>query len=57
MTTEKQTRRKYTEEFMRDAVALATEQEYKEPEAARSLCIGDNYPDTEGLLPISEILY
>ena len=42
MTTEKRTRRKYTEDFKRDAVALVTEQGYKVPEAARSLGIGDN---------------
>jgi len=37
MTTEKRTRRKYTEDFM----ALVTEQGYKVAEAARSLDIGD----------------
>ena len=42
MTTEKRTRRKYTEDFKRDAVALVTEQGYKVSEAARSLGIGDN---------------
>ena len=42
MTTEKRTRRKYTEDFKRDAVTLVTEQGYKVPEAARSLGIGDN---------------
>lgn len=42
MTTEKRTRRKYTEEFKRDAVSLVTEQGYKIAEAARSLDIGDN---------------
>lgn len=42
MTTEKRTRRKYTEEFKRDAVALVTEQGYKVSEAARSLDINDN---------------
>ena len=42
MTTEKRTRRKYTEDFKRDAVALVMEQGYKIPEAARSLDIGDN---------------
>ncbi len=34
------TRRKYTEDFKRDAVALVTEQGYKVAEAARSLDIG-----------------
>lgn len=42
MKAEKRTRRKYTEDFKRDAVALVTEQGYKVPEAARSLGIGDN---------------
>jgi transposase len=42
MTTEKRTRRKYTEDFKRDAVALVTEQGYKTAEAARSLDINDN---------------
>ncbi len=42
MTTEKRTRRKYTEDFKRDAVALVTEQGYKTSEAARSLDINDN---------------
>ena len=42
MTTEKRTRRKYTEDFKRDAVALVTEQGYKISEAARSLDINDN---------------
>ncbi len=42
MTTEKRTRRKYTEEFKRDTVSLVTEQGYKISEAARSLDIGDN---------------
>ena len=42
MTTEKRTRRKYTEDFKREAVALVTEQGYKVSEAARSLDIGDN---------------
>jgi len=40
MTTEKRTRRKYTEDFKRDAVTLVTEQGYKVSEAARSLGIG-----------------
>jgi len=35
MPTEKTTRRKYTEDFKRDAVALVTEQGYKVSEAAR----------------------
>ena len=42
MTTEKRTRRKYTEDFKRDAVALVTEQGYKVSEAARSLDINDH---------------
>ncbi len=42
MKAEKQTRRTYTEDFKRDAVALVTEQGYKVTEAARSLGIGDN---------------
>lgn len=42
MTTEKRTRRQYTEDFKRDAVALVTEQGYKVSDAARSLGIGDN---------------
>lgn len=42
MTTEKGTRRKYTEDFKRDAVALVVEQGYKVAEAARSLDIGAN---------------
>jgi transposase len=42
MTTEKRARRKYTEDFKRDAVALVTEQGYKISEAARSLDINDN---------------
>ncbi len=42
MTTEKRTRRQYTEDFKRDAMALVTEQGYKVSEAARSLGIGDN---------------
>ena len=42
MTTETRKRRKYTEDFKRDAVALVTEQGYKPSEAARSLGIGDN---------------
>ena len=42
MTTEKRTRRQYTEDFKRDAVALVTDQGYKVTEAARSLGINDN---------------
>lgn len=42
MTTEKQTRRKYPEEFKREAVALITEQGYRVSEAARSLDVGEN---------------
>jgi len=42
MKAEKRTRRKYTEDFKCDAVALVTEQGYKVTEAARSLGIGDN---------------
>jgi len=39
MTTKNRTRRKYTEDFKRDAVALVTEQGYKVSEAGRSLGI------------------
>lgn len=42
MTTQKRTRRNYTEDFKRDAVTLVTEQGYKTSEAARSLDINDN---------------
>ncbi len=42
MKAEKRTRRKYTEDFKRDAVVLVTEQDYKVTDAARSLGIGDN---------------
>ena len=42
MTTETRMRRNYTEDFKRDAVALVTEQGYKDSEAARSLDVGDN---------------
>jgi len=42
MTTGTRTRRKYTEDFKRDAVALVIEQSYKVAEAARSLDIGAN---------------
>ena len=41
MTTETRKRREYTEDFKRDAVALATDQGYKVSEAARSLGIGE----------------
>ena len=37
MTTGKRARRKYTEEFKREAVALVTEQDYKISKAARSM--------------------
>jgi transposase len=40
MTTE--TKRKYTEDFKREAVALVTEQGYSIAQAARSLDIGAN---------------
>jgi transposase len=42
MTTEKKTRRKFPEEFKREAVALVTEQGYRVSEAARSLDVGEN---------------
>jgi transposase len=42
MAKEKKIRRKYTEDFKRDAVALVTEQGYKVSEAAMSLGINDN---------------
>lgn len=42
MTTEKRTRRTYTLDFKRDAVALVTEQGYALSQAARSLDINDN---------------
>jgi len=42
MAKEKKIRRKYTEDFKRDAVALVTEQGYKVSEAARSLGINEN---------------
>ena len=42
MTRETRTRRTYTEEFKREAVALITEQGYKIAQAARSLDIGAN---------------
>lgn len=37
MTTEKRTRRKYTEDFKQDAVALVIEQDYKISEASIKL--------------------
>ena len=42
MTTEKRKRRRYTEEFKREAVALVSEQGYSVAEAARSLDVGEN---------------
>ena len=42
MTTQKRTRRQYTEDFKRDAVALVTEQGYAIVKASRSLDIGPN---------------
>ena len=42
MTTEKRSRRKYSEEFKREAVALVTEQGYKLAEAARSVGVNAN---------------
>jgi len=39
MTNEKKARRKYTEDFKRDAVALVAEQRYTLAEAGRSLGI------------------
>jgi transposase len=42
MTTEKRKRRRYTEDFKREAVALVTEQGYSVAEAARSLDVGEN---------------
>jgi transposase-like protein len=42
MTTEQRTRRKFTDDFKRDTVALITEQRYKVSEAARSLDVGEN---------------
>ena len=42
MTIEKRARRKYTEEFKRDAVALVSEQGYSVSQAARSLDINGN---------------
>jgi transposase len=43
MTTENQARRKQTEEFKREAVALVTEQGYKLSEAARSVDVNVNF--------------
>ena len=45
MTSKTRTRRAYTEEFKREAVALITEQGYKIAQAARSLDIGANLLD------------
>jgi transposase len=42
MTAEVRRRRKYTDEFKRDAVSLVTEQGYSVAEAARSLGINSN---------------
>lgn len=42
MTTESKRRRKYTDDFKREAVALVTEQGYSVAEAARSLDINSN---------------
>ena len=42
MTAETKRRRKYTEDFKRDAVSLVTEQGYTLTEAARSLDINSN---------------
>ena len=42
MTTLKRKRRRYTEDFKREAVALVTEQGYSVAEAARSLDVGEN---------------
>ena len=42
MTTEKRSRRKHSEEFKREAVALVTEQGYKLAEAARSVGVNAN---------------
>ena len=42
MTSKTRTRRAYTEEFKREAVALITEQGYKIEQAARGLNIGAN---------------
>ena len=42
MTAERRQRRKFTEDFKREAVALVTEQGYSVAEAARSLDFGVN---------------
>ena len=42
MTAGKQARRKYTEEFKREAVALVTDQGYRLAEAARSVGVNAN---------------
>jgi len=42
MTTVKRKRRRYTEDFKREAVALVTELGYSVAEAARSLDVGEN---------------
>lgn len=42
MTTQKRTRKSYTEDFKRDAVALVSEQGYSMAQTARSLDIGAN---------------
>ena len=42
MTTERQARRKHTEEFKREAVSLVTEHGYKLAEAARSVGVNAN---------------
>ena len=42
MTTVKRKRRRYTEDFKREAVALVTDQGYSVAEAARSLDVGEN---------------
>lgn len=42
MTAETKRRRKYTEDFKREAVALVTEQGYTVAEAARNLDINSN---------------
>ena len=42
MVIDKRTRRKYSDEFKRDAVALVVDQGYKISEAARSLDVGNN---------------
>ncbi len=40
--TDKKVKRKYTEEFRKEAVALVTEKGYRVTEAARSLGIGES---------------